>query len=154
MQKLLGKSMAVLCRSCRIFHNWSNKLGLYFSDFFYDFLLILQDWAPSPRSRRDRFMNRPSNFADRLSGRKFRLQLGPWRHGWRRELNSGEGKARLGRERVGECSGAHLRPIPGFGWLRGRAGEGARRHQPPVAAATGLPANRTIDLEHKRPGEL
>jgi hypothetical protein len=99
-------------------------------------------------------MNRPSNFADRPSGRKFRLQLGPWRHGRRWELNSGEGKARLGQERVGECLGAHLRPIPGVGRLRGRAGEGARRHQPPVAAAIGLPANRMLGLEHKRPGEL
>jgi hypothetical protein len=85
-------------------------------------------------------MNRPSNFADRPSGRKFRLQLGPWRHGRRWELNFGEGKAQLGQERVGECSGAHLRPIPGVGRLRGRAGEGARRHQPPVAAVSLPPA--------------
>jgi hypothetical protein len=92
------------------------------------------------KSRRDRFTNRPTNFADRPSGRKFRLQLGPWHHGRRWELNSDEGKARLGWERVGECLGAHLRPIPGVGQLRGRAGEGARRHQPPVAAASSPPA--------------
>jgi hypothetical protein len=126
------------------------KLGFNFSDF----LRFLQDSAPSRRSRRDSFTNRPSNFADRPSGRKIRLQLGPWRHGRRRELNSGEGKARLGRERAGECSGAHLQPITGVGRLWGRAGEGARRHQPPMAAATGLLTNRTLDLEHKRPGEL
>jgi hypothetical protein len=68
------------------------------------------------------------------------LQLDPWRHGRRWELNSGEGKARLGRERVGECLGAHIRPIPGVGRLRGRVGEGARRHQPLVAAASSPPA--------------
>jgi hypothetical protein len=82
------------------------------------------------------------------------LQLGPWRHGQRRELDSGEGKARIGRERAGECSGTHLRPIPGVGRLRGRAGEGARRHHALAAAATGLPANRSLSLEHKRLGEL
>jgi hypothetical protein len=113
MPKLPGKSMVVLCKNCRIFYIEFNKIGFEFFWFFYDFLLILQDSAPSPRSRRDRFTNRPSNFADRPSGQKFRLQLGPWRHGWRRELNSGEGKARLG-----------LRPIPRVGRLRGRAGEG------------------------------
>jgi hypothetical protein len=106
------------------------------------------------KSRRDGFTNRPSNFAVRPSGQKFRLQLGPWHHDRRWELNFGEGKPRLDRERAGECSGAHLRPIPGFGRLQGHAGAGARRHQPLVAAATGLLANRTLDLEHKRLGEL
>jgi hypothetical protein len=133
MQKLSGKSMAMLCKSCRIFHSKSNKIGHVFVWFFYEFLRIIQDSAPSPRSRRDRFTNMPL-------GRKFRLQLGPWRHGRRRELNSGEGKARLGRERVGECLGAHLRPIPGVGRLQGRTGEGARRHQPSLAAASSPPA--------------
>jgi hypothetical protein len=38
--------------------------------------------------------------------------------------------------------------------LRGHAGEGARRHHDPAAAATGLPTNRTLGLEHKRPGDL
>jgi hypothetical protein len=104
------------------------------------FLWFSTNFQSFSKSRRDRFTNRPSNFADRPSGRKFRLQLGPWRHGRRWKLNSSEGKARLGRESVGECLGAHLRPIPGVGRLRGRAGEGARRHQPPVAAASSPPA--------------
>jgi hypothetical protein len=136
MQKLSGKSMAVRCKSCSSFYNESNKIRFVFFGFFYDFLRVLQDSAPSPRSRRDSFTSRPSNFADRPSWRKLRLQLGPWRHGRWTELNSGEGNARLGRERVGECSGAHLRPIPRVGQLRGRAGEGAQRHQPPVATAS------------------
>jgi hypothetical protein len=154
MQKLSGKSMVVLCKRCSTFHNKSNKIGYAFFWFFYDFLRILQYSAPSPRSRKDSFTNRPSNLEDRPSGRKLRLQLGPWCHGRRRELDSGEGKARLGRERAGECSRAHLRPIPGVGRLRGNAGEGARRHQPPVAAATALPTNRSLGPGHTRPGEL
>jgi hypothetical protein len=80
--------------------------------------------------------------------------LVPWRHGQWKELDSGEGKARLGRERTGECSGAHLRRIPGVGRLRGRAGEGAQQNQAPAAATTGLPANRWLGLGHTRPGEL
>jgi hypothetical protein len=62
--------MAVLCRSCSIFHNESKKIEFAFFRFFYDFLRILQDPAPSPRSRRASFTNRPSNFADRTSGQK------------------------------------------------------------------------------------
>jgi hypothetical protein len=136
----------MLYRSCSVFHRESKKFGFAFFWFVYDFLRILQDSAPSPRSRRDNFTNRPSNFADRPLGRKIRLQLGPLRHGRRRELNSGEGKARLGRKRAGECSVAHLRPIPRVGRLRGRAGEGARRHRPSVAAVSSSPAK----LRHGR----
>jgi hypothetical protein len=111
--------MSVLCKSCRIFHNESNKIGFVFFYFFYHFLQILQDSAPSLRSRRDRFTNRPSNFVDRPSGRKFRLQLGPWRHGRRWELNSGEGKAQLGRERVGVLRGSPK--TDSGGWMAPRA---------------------------------
>jgi hypothetical protein len=65
--------MAVLCKSCRIFHSEPKKIGFVFFCFLYYFLRILQDSTPPPRSRRDIFTNRPSNFADRPSGRKFRL---------------------------------------------------------------------------------
>jgi hypothetical protein len=111
-------------------------MSLYFSDFPTIFYAFYKIQHLHPRSRRNRFTNRSSDFADRPSGRKLRLQLGPWRHGRRRELDSGEGKARLGRERARECSRAHLRPIPGVGRLRGRADGGARRHHAPAAAAT------------------
>jgi hypothetical protein len=57
MQKLSRKSMVVLCESCRSFHNESNKIGFVLFSFFYDLLQILQDSAPSPRSRRDSFTN-------------------------------------------------------------------------------------------------
>jgi hypothetical protein len=154
MQKLLGKDMDMLYRSCSVFHQESKKLSLNFSEFLAIFYAFYKIQHLHHRSRRNGFTNRSSDFADRPSGRKLRLQLGAWRHGQRRELDSGQGKARLGRERVGECLGTHLRPIPGVGWLRGRAGEGARRHHALAAAATGLPANRSLSLEHKRLGEL
>jgi hypothetical protein len=148
MQKLSGTSSVKNNKGCRIFHKESKKLVCI----FLNFLRFSTDFTRFSKSRRDRFTNRPSNFVDRPSWRKLRLQLGPWHHGWRRELDSSEGEAWLGRERVGECLGAHLRPIPRVGRLRGRAGEGARRHPPPVAAAAGLSANRMLGLEHKRPG--
>jgi hypothetical protein len=84
-------------------------------------------------------MNRPSNFADRPSRRKFRLQLGPWRHGRRWELNSGEGKARLGRERVGECSGAHRGSICGRRRGGKALGGGLQRWPAVLAAGTPVP---------------
>jgi hypothetical protein len=138
------------CFSLVIQQNW-----VCIFRFFYDFLRILQDSAPSPRSRRDSFTNRPSNFADRPLGRKIRLQLGPWRHGQRRELNSGEGKAQLSRKRVIECSGAHLRPIPGVGRLRGHASEGLSGTSlqwplRPVFWRTGRSSWNTSDLGSSR----
>jgi hypothetical protein len=135
--KIFGNSSSKNNKSCRIF---LQQIQQNWVCIFLIFLRFSTNFQIFSKSRRDRFTNRPSNFADRPSGRKFRFQLGPWRHGRWWELNSGEGKARLGRERVGECLGAHLRPIPGVGRLRGRAGEGARRHQPPVAAASSPPA--------------
>jgi hypothetical protein len=56
------------------------------------------------------------------------------------DLKSDKGKTRLSWERAGECSGAHLRPIPGVGRLRGRAGEGARRHQAAAVTTSSPPA--------------
>jgi hypothetical protein len=76
-------------------------LHLYhFSTIFYKFYKVQN---LHPISRRNSFTNRPSDFTDRFSGRKFRLQLGPWCHGRQRELDSGEGKARLSRERAEEA---------------------------------------------------
>jgi hypothetical protein len=34
--------MVVLCKSCRIFHNGSNKIEFAFICFFYDFLRIFK----------------------------------------------------------------------------------------------------------------
>jgi hypothetical protein len=66
------------------------------------------------------------------------LQLSPWRHGRWWELNSGEGKARLGRERAGECSGAHLRPICAHG--RGREAPGGGLWRWPAVPSAGASA--------------
>jgi hypothetical protein len=43
MQKLSGTSSGKNNKSCRIFHNESNKIEYAFVRFFYDFLRILQD---------------------------------------------------------------------------------------------------------------
>jgi hypothetical protein len=102
MRKLSGKSINKLYKSCSVFHQESKKLDLHFSEFSTIFYRIYKIQHLHPRSRRNGFANRSSDFADRPSERKFRLQLGPWRHGRRRELDSGEGKAQLGRERAGE----------------------------------------------------
>jgi hypothetical protein len=106
------------------------------------------------KSRRDRFMNRPSNFADRPSGRKFRLQLGPWRHGRWWELNSGEGKARLGRERSGDGRGAHRGSICGRRRGGKALGGGLRRWPAVPAAGASAPARWTARLAHWRPGKV
>jgi hypothetical protein len=134
MQTLSEKSMSVLCKSCRIFHNKSKKLGLYFSVFstiFYEFYkiqhlhidLVETDLRTGPRI---------SQTGPRAIG-----SLAPCR---RRELNSGEGKARLGRERVGECSGTHLRPVCGRSWGRGGSGGGVRRWRVAATAGASAPA--------------
>jgi hypothetical protein len=45
MQKPLGTSSGKNIKSCRIFHNESNKIGFAFFRFFYDFLRNLQEPA-------------------------------------------------------------------------------------------------------------
>jgi hypothetical protein len=45
MQKLLGTNSGKNNKSCRIFHNESNKIGFAFFWFFCDFLRILQESA-------------------------------------------------------------------------------------------------------------
>jgi hypothetical protein len=95
--------MVMLCKSCRYSHKETRKIGFafyHFSTIFYEFYKVQH---LHPRSRRNSFTNKSSDFADRPSGREIRLQLGPWRHGRRRELDSGEGKARLDRERAKEA---------------------------------------------------
>jgi hypothetical protein len=89
-------------------------LSLHFyevSTIFYAFYKIKH---LHPRSRRNKFTNRSSEFANRPSRRKLRLQLGRWRHGRRRELDSGKGNARLGRERAGNGVGSPRVPFRGL----------------------------------------
>jgi hypothetical protein len=65
------------------------------------------------------------------------MQLGLWRHGQRRELDSGKGKARLGRERVEEALVITWGSIPRVGWGGGAAGDEVRRR--PGSASAGQP---------------
>jgi hypothetical protein len=118
------------------------------------FLQFSTNFQNFNKFRRDRFTNRPSNFADRPSEQKFRLQLGPWRHGRWWELNSGEGKARLGRERVGECLGAHLRLICAHRWGREAPGGGLRRWPAVPAAGAPVPVEGRRWWWHPRHGEV
>jgi hypothetical protein len=127
MQKLEVKSRIVLYKSCRVIQQETKKIVLHFPDFSvisYGFYKIQH---LHPRSRRNNFTNRSSDFADRLSGCKLRLQLGLWRHGRRRELNSDKGKARVGRERVEQARVITWGSIPRVGWGGGAAGGCARR---------------------------
>jgi hypothetical protein len=146
--------MDMLYKSCSVFTRNTTKLGLHFSDvstIFYEFYKIqhlhldLEETIlrtgprilqTSPRDEKLDCNWVPGSMAGGGSSIPVRGRLG----------SVGKGR--------GSAQGAHLRPIPGVGRLRGRAGEGARRHQTPAAAAIGLPTDRSLGLGHTRPGEL
>jgi hypothetical protein len=62
MQKLSVTSSCKNNKSCRIFHNESNKIGFAFFSFFYDFLRIVQSSANHMYYWSYNFVVRPLNF--------------------------------------------------------------------------------------------
>jgi hypothetical protein len=102
MQKLSGKSMVVLCKSCRIFHNKSKQIGFVFFWFFYDFLRSLQDSAKpfyywsfhfTPGSLDVSTDSQPCPpFTQNTLERKRKMQCGPW--AWRAARLTGIGQLR------------------------------------------------------------
>jgi hypothetical protein len=108
MPKILGNRSGKNNKSSGVFLLESNKIGFAFLWIFYNFLQILQDSAPSPRSRRDSFTNRPSTFAYRPSGRKLDCN-------WVPDAMAGRGSSIPVRGRIGSA---------GKGW---RSGVGSPR---------------------------
>jgi hypothetical protein len=62
MPKILGNSSDKNNKSCRIFHNGSNKTRFAFFVFFYDFIWILQDLANHIYYLRIKLRSGPWNF--------------------------------------------------------------------------------------------
>jgi hypothetical protein len=71
MQKLSGKSMAMLCKSCMTVHTESNKIGLALFLFFCNFLRIFKDSATTLYYLRIQLSHRPLELFSLL-------QIGPW----------------------------------------------------------------------------
>jgi hypothetical protein len=127
MQKLSGISSGKNNKSCGIFHHESNKIGIAFLWFSYDFLRNLQVSA-------NHMYYLSFNFAVRPFRRNTLLQCGPWGRGRR---GSSQIPARAG----GEVGRGHARG--GAGVARDRFGSevgvemagseacgGAQRRQP------------------------
>jgi hypothetical protein len=134
MQKLSGETMAMLYKSCSVFHQESNKIEFAFYEFsaiFYGFSKIQQ--KPKHYLR--------NHFACRPLERTQTLQLGPWAQAAATPTKFWRGAHRRGPWKGGVGSRAYLRPIWGVGWLEGSAGEGGwRREVVAVAAAVGVVA--------------
>jgi hypothetical protein len=96
--------MVVLCKSCSIFHNESNKIKIAFFCFFYNFLRIFKDSAKALYYLRIQLSRRPLELFSLL-------QIGLWFT-----------KKTLERMRETQCSpwawGAAR--LTGIGWLRRR----------------------------------
>jgi hypothetical protein len=88
MQKLSGKSMVALYKSCRVFHQESKKIEFAFLWFFYDFIWIFQGSAIMPflfknqtaRGSLELFSDSQVYhwFASKPLERLKALQCGPW----------------------------------------------------------------------------
>jgi hypothetical protein len=125
MQKLTGTSSCKNNKSCGIFYNESNKIGLAFFSFFYDVLYNLQETAKW-------FYYWSCHFAGRPSKRSFLLQCGPWGgRPARVKHNSGEARRSLAGEgleeglgvtrvRFGGSDGGGAAPASGHAGSQGR----------------------------------
>jgi hypothetical protein len=78
MQKLSGKIMVMLYKSCSVLHKESKKLGMHFYDFFYDFLCILQESAKLQTLFKNQFSNRPLG-SFQIHKYTLALQISPWK---------------------------------------------------------------------------
>jgi hypothetical protein len=140
--------MAVLYKSCRIFHIESNKIGFAFFWFFYDFLRIFKVSAKALYYLRFGFTGRPLEllfllqigpwFTKKTLERMRETQLGPWP--WRRQLRPklGGSGGGFGRGRGGEGRGAYQQPVCGAEERRQLAGQ---RRTGSTAAAGSAPAD-------------
>jgi hypothetical protein len=152
MQKLYGKTMDMLYKSCSVFHQESNKIGFAFLCIFYDFLWNLQESAKQHHYSRFEFSARPLKvfsdshicpcFALKTPERSKALQLGPWPKGRRGRPEFRRAGDVLDRGRCGGGLGAHLGSICALAWGREAGGELARWSRMAAAAATWSPAGR------------
>jgi hypothetical protein len=137
MPKMLGNSSDKNNKSCRIFHSKFNKIRFAFFRFFYDFIRIFKvsekleetDLRTDPRisqtGPRDENLKCnwvPGAMAGGGSSIPVRGRLG----------SAGKGR--------GTAQGLIYDRFRGLDGSDGGAGEGARRHQPPMAAASSPPA--------------
>jgi hypothetical protein len=158
MQKLLGKTMDKLYRSCSVFHQESNKIEFEFLWFMYDFLGFLQDSAKRVHYWRFGFAPRSlgifqllhicPQFSQKTLERSKLMQLGPcpWgRPGSPESGGSGGVLAGEGVREEGELNGdqfiavvwamtpAAMRLMEGVGggrcvWASGEAQRKAGQH--------------------------
>jgi hypothetical protein len=70
---------------------------------------------------------------------------GPWHHGRRTELDSGEGRARSGRERAEETRVITWCSILRVGWGGGAIGEGAQQCPGSKAARSSASVNLSAE---------
>jgi hypothetical protein len=164
MQKLSGTSLGKNKKSCRIFHNKSNKIEFAFFWFFYDFLRILQESAKwlyylrftsaAGSLESFRFLQICLYFADKTPECFLTLQCHPW--GWWparvEEFRRGPVTGSAGDGR-GVVLGA-LGPISTLGWCGDSAGRVARRRWPRRAAALPAPARLRPGQRIGRLGQL
>jgi hypothetical protein len=139
MPKILENNSCKNKKSCRVFLQESNKIGIAFFWFFYEFLRNLQESAKHMYYLRFTFATRPlivliphedifgSHKTPREEGGRRNWVPGPW--GRRFRPKSGELAGVPSRGRRGSSWGAHRGSIWVLGWDRGCAGEGVQRRQ-------------------------
>jgi hypothetical protein len=141
MQKLIGKGIVILHKSCRVIHKETNKIEFT----FFDLSIIFYEFSKNQQKLslfKIHFTSRPlerfwnshiyPRFAEKTLERPRALQCGPW-GGWQRErLDSIELAAVLGRRSGGEGPHAREGLICGQNWganAGGELGRGDRRRR-------------------------
>jgi hypothetical protein len=152
MQKLSRNNSGKNNKSCRIFHNESNKIEfafLWISTILYAFYKIQQFTTTIEDAllRLD-----PWNFLQSLNNTPTSHKTPreeKWGRNWVPGPRGGAGSPESigssgapGRVRGGARPEAHLGPVGGRSWVEGVAGAGARRWPPAAAAAGRIPARR------------
>jgi hypothetical protein len=164
MPKILGNNSGKNNKSCRIFHNESNKIGIAFLWFLYDFLRIFKVSEKALYYLRFGFTGRPLELLSLLQiGPNSRKR--PWKEWGRRNVVPGHGGRRgspelggsggaLGRGRGGEGRGTHRGSTCAHGRGRDALGGGLRRWPAvPVAGASAPVEGRRRQCVHRH-GEV
>jgi hypothetical protein len=146
MPKILGNSSGKNNKSCRTFHNESNKIWFAFFWFFYNFLRILQDSLKLFYYLRLGFTGRPLELL-------FLSQIGPWftKNTLERTRERQCSPWAWRTVRLAEIGRLRWRPWPGKGWgkMRGLPNVDLWPRMGGGALAAGRP---TAHREHSRGG--
>jgi hypothetical protein len=159
MQTLSRNGSGKNNKSCRIFHNESNKFEFAFLQIFYDFLRILQDWQFTTTIEDALLRLDPWNFLQSLNNTPTSHKTPreeTWGRNWVSGPRGGAGSPESigsggapGRARGGARSEAHLGPMGGRSWAEGVAGAGAQRWPAAAAAAGRVPAREGARMERR-----